>query len=341
VAAAPGDAFANKPGNLRWIWRIKHAEHAPENKAFRPARVCADLHVDGVGEAGLAEAAERQAGIVSGRQLVALGFGRGAIAYRRKTGRLHPHHPGVFSVGYPRRDWRARMFAALLYAGDDAVLSHGTGLAVWEIRPLTDEVQLTVAGRQVRPRPGLHVSRVSALKVRDVRMHRGLPVTAPARCLLDHAADADDDEIERALAEARMRRLVSDADLQGALERAPTRPGARRLARVMRSVSGRVITRSKAERLVLRLIADAELPMPEVNAKLLGFEVDFLWRARNLVLEFDGFEFHRHRHQFEADRHRVQVLTAAGYRVIQVTWRQLCEEPLALAVRIGQALVRG
>ena len=109
----------------------------------------------------------------------------------------------------------------------------------------------------------------------------------------------------------------------------------------MRSVSGSVITRSKAERLVLRLIADAELPMPEVNAKLLGFEVDFLWRARNLVLEFDGFEFHRHRHQFEADRHRVQVLTAAGYRVIQVTWRQLCEEPLALAVRIGQALVRG
>jgi very-short-patch-repair endonuclease len=278
---------------------------------------------------------------VSGRQLVALGFGRGAIAYRRKTGRLHPHHPGVFSVGYARRDWRARMFAALLYAGDNAVLSHGTGLAVWEIRPATDEVQLTVAGRQVRSRPGLHVSRVSALDARDVRMHRGLPVTAPARCLLDHAADVDDDEIERALAEARMRRLVSDADLQGALERAPTRPGAGRLARVMRSVSGSIITRSKAERLVLRLIADAELPMPEVNAKLLGFEVDFLWRARNLVLEFDGFEFHRHRHQFEADRHRVQVLTAAGYRVIQVTWRQLCEEPMALAVRIGQALVRG
>ena len=233
------------------------------------------------------------------------------------------------------------MFAALLYVGDDAVLSHGTGLAVWEIGPPTDAVQVTVAGRQVRPRPGLQVSRVSAIDARDVRMHRGLPVTTPARCLLDHAAEADDEEIERALAEARMRRLVSDADLDGALERAPTRPGARRLARVMRGVSGGVITRSKAERLVLRLIADAELPMPEVNAKLLRFEVDFLWRPQNLVLEFDGFEFHRHRHQFETDRYRVQVLTAAGYRVMQVTWRQLHEEPLAVAVRIGQALVQG
>jgi very-short-patch-repair endonuclease len=201
-------------------------------------------------------------------------------------------------------------------------------------------VDITRQGRYVHPQPGLRARRVGALDIRDVRLHRGLPVTAPARCLLDHAADADDDEIERALAEARMRRLVSDKDLEGALERAPLRPGARRLARVMRGASGSIITRSKAERLVLRLIADAELPMPEVNAKLLGFEVDFLWRAQNLVLEFDGFEFHRHRPQFEADRHRVQVLTAAGYRVVQVTWRQLREQPMALAVRIGQALAR-
>jgi very-short-patch-repair endonuclease len=56
-------------------------------------------------------------------------------------------------------------------------------------------------------------------------------------------------------------------------------------------------------------------------------------------VEFDGFEFHRHRHQFESDRRRDQVLAAAGYRAIRVTWRQLQEESMALAVRIGQALV--
>ncbi|HEX8975357.1 MAG TPA: DUF559 domain-containing protein [Solirubrobacteraceae bacterium] len=295
----------------------------------------------GQGEAALAAIAAAQSGNVHRRQLRAIGFSRSGIARRVGDGRLIPRLPGVFAVAYVRSDLAARLVAALLYAGDDSVISHGSGAALWGLAPPPEQVDITRQGRYVHPQPGICARRVTALDIRDVRLHRGLPVTAPARCLLDHAADADDGEIERALAEARMRRLVKDADLHATLERTPTRPGARRLARVMRGVSGGVITRSKAERLVLRLIADAQLPLPEVNAKLLGLEVDFLWRAQNLVLEFDGFEFHRHRHQFEADRHRVQVLTAAGYRVIQVTWRQLTGQPMAVAVRIGQALVRG
>jgi very-short-patch-repair endonuclease len=154
------------------------------------------------------------------------------------------------------------------------------------------------------------------LDLRDVRLHQGLPVTAPARSVLDLAADADDDEIERVLAEARAGRLLSNPDLEGALARAPTRAGARCLARVMRGDAGGVITRSKAERLMLRLIAEARLPSPETNVRVLGFEVDFLWRSHKLVAEFDGFEFHRHRRQFENDRRRDQVLTAAGFSVI-------------------------
>jgi very-short-patch-repair endonuclease len=59
------------------------------------------------------------------------------------------------------------------------------------------------------------------------------------------------------------------------------------------------------------------------------------------VLEIDGYAFHGHRGAFEANRRRDQVLVAAGYRVIRVTWRQLCEEPLAVAVRIAQALGAG
>jgi very-short-patch-repair endonuclease len=109
----------------------------------------------------------------------------------------------------------------------------------------------------------------------------------------------------------------------------------------MRDVGGAVMTRSKAERLMRRLTAAAGLPMPETNRVVLGHEVDFLWRSHRLILEMDGFEFHRHRHQFETDRRRDQVLTAAGYRVIRVTWRQLRDEPMAVAVRIGQALVAG
>ena len=65
------------------------------------------------------------------------------------------------------------------------------------------------------------------------------------------------------------------------------------------------------------------LPRPEINARLAGYEVDFLWRTQRLVVEVDGFRFHGHRLAFERDREMQQALTAAGYRVSRITWRQL------------------
>ncbi|MBV9838606.1 MAG: hypothetical protein JO156_10815 [Solirubrobacterales bacterium] len=41
---------------------------------------------------------------------------------------------------------------------------------------------------------------------------------------------------------------------------------------------------------------------------------------------------------FERDRRRDQILTAHGYRVIRITWRQLTREPFAVVVRVAAAL---
>jgi very-short-patch-repair endonuclease len=91
---------------------------------------------------------------------------------------------------------------------------------------------------------------------------------------------------------------------------------------------------------MLKLIYEAQLPVPEVNVRLQGFEVDFLWRKQRLIVEMDGFAFHGHRRAFQRDRRRDQILEGAGYTVFRVTWQQLVGEPLALAVRLANALVR-
>ena len=88
----------------------------------------------------------------------------------------------------------------------------------------------------------------------------------------------------------------------------------------------------------MKLIRAAELPPPEVNARVGGFEVDFLWREQRLVVEVDGFRYHSSRAAFERDRRRDAALAAAGYRVIRVTWRQLVEGPEAVVARIAAAL---
>ena len=64
-----------------------------------------------------------------------------------------------------------------------------------------------------------------------------------------------------------------------------------------------------------------------MNAWIAGLEVDFLFAEQRLVVETDGWRYHRTREQFERDRHRDATLIRAGYRVLRFTHRQLSAEP--------------
>jgi very-short-patch-repair endonuclease len=100
------------------------------------------------------------------------------------------------------------------------------------------------------------------------------------------------------------------------------------------------LTRSELERRFLRLCEEAALPSPEVNARVGDHVVDFLWRRSGLIVETDGYRYHRGRASFEEDRARDAALAAVGFEVLRFTWRQVVDEPAvvvaALRTRIGQ-----
>jgi very-short-patch-repair endonuclease len=100
------------------------------------------------------------------------------------------------------------------------------------------------------------------------------------------------------------------------------------------------ITRSEAERLMRRLIRQAQLPQPKSNVKVAGYEVDFLWPKQRVIVEVDGYRFHSHRSAFERDHRKDLALQEAGYLVIRITWRQLEDEPLAVIAHVARALDR-
>ena len=92
------------------------------------------------------------------------------------------------------------------------------------------------------------------------------------------------------------------------------------------------------ERRLLELIRGAGLPRPLTNVNVAGYEVDFAWPEQRLIIEVDGYEFHRSREAFERDRARDAALLAAGHRVLRVTWRQLITEPQQLVATFSSAL---
>jgi len=297
------------------------------------------MQVRGRGDPEIARVAAAQKGLVVREQLLAAGLARGSIAHRLAERRLHSVHPGVYLVGHEHPSPLARELAAVLYLRGHGLLSHRSAAVVWGLADAEqDPITLTIVARDVRSGRGLRIFRVAQLDHRDVRVCAGLPLTSPARTLLDFAGQASPFELEQAVAEARVQGLAGAVDLRAAIERAPRRRGVAALARLLAREAEPALTRSEAERRLLELIRDAQLPAPEVNARICGLQVDLLWRGQRLVVEIDGHRFHGHRGAFEHDRKRDQMLVAAGYRVIRVTWRQLVDEPLAVGVRIGRAL---
>jgi very-short-patch-repair endonuclease len=330
-------AFRDKPPARPQVWGVLHEGAADRDNGFRPARVCHVLQVPRTGVPGLAAVSDAQHGLARRRQLLALGFGRGWISHRLETGWLYRVLPSVFAVGHSELQPGAMEMAALLSVGDDCVISHQSAAELWGIpAPPGDRVSLTLIGRHVQDRPEVAIHRVAMLDMRDVCVCQGLPATAPARTLLDLAGVSPLHDVERALAEARVQKLVTDRAIAQAMSRARGRRGTALLQYLLKDEP--TLTRSEAERRLRRLILDGGLPPPETNARLLGFEVDFVWPGAKLVVEVDGHAFHAHRAAFERDRGRDQALVAAGYRVIRVTWRQLEREPLAVLARIAQAL---
>ena len=155
-------------------------------------------------------------------------------------------------------------------------------------------------------------------------VHNGLTLTTPARTLHDLAPVLSRADLERAAEEAVIRGLVT----------------AKEVPRRCAVFSEPGLTRSEAERRLQRLIRAAKLPRPVTNVKVAGWEVDVFWPAARLVVEVDGYAYHGNRAAFERDRRKDATLTAAGYTVIRVTWRQIKEEPLAVVALIARLLRR-
>ena len=281
-------------------------------------------------ERHIVRVAERQRGLVTRAQLLAAGLASAAVDGRVASGRLHRVHNGVYLLGHPVLPAFARELAAVLACGAGSVLSYLTAAIVWGL--LSDDegpVHVTTTGAHRRGSPGMVVHRA---RDPEITRRHGLPVTTVRQTLLDLAA-TNHPALPRALNEAQVKRLVSLDEL---LTFAHGRPGARALRALATEHPG--YTRSKAERLLLALTKRADLPRPQTNIHLLGYEIDALWPRHRLALEVDGWAAHSTRKAFERDRVRDADLQIAGYRVLRITWDRLIRRPEAVAAQIGAAL---
>lgn len=285
--------------------------------------------------ARIAALAVKQHGVVCRPQLLALGVPSATIARSVVDGRLHEIRRGVYAVGHLNLTREGRWMAALLAAGEDAALSHVAAARFNGVDSTkgVGPIHITIPRHRHSAPPGVVIHRPCKLDRRDLLIRSRIPATTATRTIFDLATMLSPEDLrerfERAeyletLDYARLRALISESPHHGgngvlrALLDMPYVPLSR--------------TRSKLERIVLRVCRDHHLPAPGVNVPLLGYEVDFHWPEARFIVEVDGG--HHAGERRDRDNARDVAVSRAGQLV-----RRYGEEPLRDEEGVGAEIL--
>jgi very-short-patch-repair endonuclease len=226
----------------------------------------------------------------------------------------------VYVYGGGALSLEGRLYAAVIAIGDDAAISHISAAVLHRFWPYPIPVTVDVTvPRDLRSRRGIDIHQATDL---PITTHLDIPVTTPARTILDLAATMYSDRgFRRVVHEAQSQNKVTIAQLKREVR--PGRPGAPRLAAEI--ADGPKPTRSGFEDWLVEVLRRHDFPPFETNVHPPGtpdwVEVDVLFRAQKLVIEVDGDRFHSTPFRRESDARKQAIVEAAGFRVLRV-----CEE---------------
>jgi predicted transcriptional regulator of viral defense system len=292
----------------------------------------------------LAELAGRQHGVVAWRQLARIGM-TGTMGHDRvRRGLLVRLHRGVYAVGHRQLRREGWWMAAVLAAGEGAVLSHRDAAALHGmLRPGSHvRTEVTTTGRATTGAT-IRIYRTRSLEVEDVTTVDGIPATSLARTLVDLAGTVPKDRLRKAINEAERLDLLDARALERTLARTAGRRGSghHKLRETLKQLAttGVDFTRSELEDRFLSLVVKPHgLPRPTMNGGVEGMEIDALWREHRVAVEVDGWGSHSTRRAFQEDRERDVRLQVAGYRVLRFTHRDVTTRPWWVAGAIGDVL---
>jgi hypothetical protein len=265
----------------------------------------------------LGDVARNQHGVFTRSQAVEAGYTMAMIDRRVRAGEWVRAGRSVLATAHAPITYRRAVMAAVLSI-DGAVASHEAAAAMaWQ---KLDRV---------------NVHRYHDLSPEWITSRHGIPLTTPARTLIDLGAVLRAPRLELVLDAALDHNQVNLAELTRAFNRL-ARKGRRGIAPMRRLLEARgdgiAETRSELERRFLKFVRLHHLPEPAKQLptfwddRLIGL-ADFAYAEWRLLVELDGRLGHTQLVDSDLDLLRDQRAIAADWRVIRVTWRQLRDRP--------------
>lgn len=280
----------------------------------------------------------RQAGVISRDQAIRAGLSRDVVDHRLRLRRWRPLYPRVYLVGGHRLDDEVRVRAAVLWAGEGAVLS-GVAAAWWH--GIADrapaQIGITVTRRRhPRPRPGVAVRR-RELTGEDRTTCRGVDVTALPLTVLEAAIELG--APGSVLLDRALQRSVRFPAVYEAFCRNLGAHGSASAGRMLMAAADR--SASITERLLVRMLRESGAAGWHCNLPVAGYLIDIAFPAARVAIEVDGWAWHMDAERTHADKRRQNALARRGWMVLRYSWHDLVGRPRAVLAEIAHEVARG
>ena len=292
--------------------------------------------------AHIAALARRQDGLFSRAQALKVGLrGRDLDRWLRQ-GHVREHQPQVYGAATAPASLGQAERAALLAAGEQALLSHDNAAARWLFDvPAPSGVWLTLPYRSRPPRlDGVDIMRSRHLEgVRRVK--DGVALTAPARTWVDLGRTLSDQELEAALARGLQRGSFTLQGVDRVMAVAHNRAGTGSVRAVLRhyqpeweSVLGAAFA-DLMSRAGIELVAGRVV---EHNGRRVAV-LDFADEVARLAFGVDGWRYHGSKTQQQRDRARDRMLLALGWVTVRFTTQDILLRPEHVVAEVRALLL--
>jgi len=273
--------------------------------------------------------AAQQHRIVTTRRLRSLGLSSSIVSRRVADSDLTRLHHEVYLVGPGPPTLKGRWLAAVLGAGEGALLAKTSAAALWDIaKPRGSRIDVLIPANRRAPKlRGVRVHRCRRIHPDDISVVDSIPVTSAERTLCDRAPILPYADLKRTFERAERLRLIDHRLLGEAVDRMHGTPGAATMRRLLgHDPRPATETRSELEIAFFQLVTKADLPPYQRNVLVRGYEVDAYWPEANLVVELQSYTWHSDPEAFERDHAKLANLRIAGFEVLALTHRQVTRE---------------
>lgn len=307
-----------------------------QNKiANGPLELGSDLtHIGVVAERddAVAELAAQQQYLLTRSQIIEAGYSGALIQKRVAEGRWLRRQHGVYQVDFRPQGWVERVLTAVLAAGPGSLVSHRTALKLWNLDGVNRvPIELTVPFGHLPVPGGVIVHRTR--RVQDSDEVAGIPITNPARTILDCAAVLPASILVKALDSAIRRNVATLEEVARFVSERGGRgvTGTRKLRGVIGDYASDTSTGSAAESLALFHLRRGQIPEPVLQHEFITRNgprrPDFYWPLARKAVEVDGLETHSSAAALDDDLERQNDLLDLGIELRRFSARQIRRNP--------------